>query len=162
MIELALTLGSFIVFITLGFIFGRRAERRHFADIQSREAQMSGFTATQSKQYLLPQHTQPPALIVAETVVASDYLKTFLASLRNLFGGEVKSFETLLERARREVTLRLMEEAHRHGYNAICNVRLNTANLGGMGPHANAMAAIVGSATAYHTGLGSSSPRYLV
>ncbi len=153
MIELAFTLGSFAVLMTLGIVFGRGAERKHFADIVRREAAMTDFTATQTKTYLRPTYEKPPALIVAETVVASDYLKTFVASLRNLFGGEVRSFETLLERARREVTLRLMEEARSQGYNAICNVRLNSVNIGGQGRQAAAMATILGSATAYDSRL---------
>jgi uncharacterized protein YbjQ (UPF0145 family) len=61
----------------------------------------------------------------------------------------VKSFETLLERGRREVTIQLKEQAASEGYNAICNVRLNTASVGGMSNRAAAMASVIGWATAY-------------
>ena len=44
-----------------------------------------------------------PTMLVAEVVISSDYLKSFLARLRNIFGGEIRSVGTLLERARREV-----------------------------------------------------------
>ena len=42
-------------------------------------------------------------LVFGQTVVATDYLKTFVASIENLFGGELKSFATLMDRARREL-----------------------------------------------------------
>lgn len=113
---------------------------------------MDDMIATQSKQFLRPRPGGgPPSLIVAEVVVASDYLKTFAATLRNIFGGNVRSFETLLERARREATLRLLDQAREQGYNAICNLRLEAPNIGGMNRKGAAMATIIGTATAYHS-----------
>ena len=127
------TVGGFLLFMSLGFFFGRRAERQHFKYLRWRESLLEDVIATQMKSYLAPAPGgKTPKLIVAETVIASDYLKSFLARLRNIFGGEVKSFETLLERGRREVTAQLKEQAVADGYNAICNVRLNTASVGGM------------------------------
>ena len=41
-------------------------------------------------------------LVMGEVVIASDYFKTFVASLRNIVGGEVKAYQTMLSRARRE------------------------------------------------------------
>jgi uncharacterized protein YbjQ (UPF0145 family) len=94
-------------------------------------------------------------MIVKEVVIASDYLKSFLAKLRNIFGGEVRSFETLLERARREALLRIIEEAQSNGYNAICNLRMDTAEIGGnLDKKGAAMATILASATAYRTTIG--------
>ena len=95
-----------------------------------------------------------PQVFYAEVVIASDYLKTFLAGLSNFFGGQVSSFQTMLVRARREATLRILEQARRQGYNAVCNLRLETADVGGnsatRGKKGMVMAAILASATAYH------------
>ena len=139
--------------LTLGLIVGGRTERKHFADLQAREAVLSNFVSTQSKHYLgQPQLGQPPTMIVKEVIIASDYLKTFLAGLRKIFGGEVRSFESLLERARREALLRIIEEAQANGYNAICNLRMETAEIGGnMRTRGTAMASVLASATAYRT-----------
>lgn len=137
----------------LGFFVGGHTERRHFANLEEREAAVAGFVSTQSKHFLgIPEPGHAPTMIVKEVIIASDYLKTFLAKLKNIFGGEVHSFQTLLERARREALLRIVEEAHANGYNAICNLRMDTAEIGGnMRKKGTAMAAVMASATAYRS-----------
>ena len=46
-----------------------------------------------------------------------------------LVGGRLRSYEPLLDRARREALLRLKEEAALRGYHAVCGVRLETSRL---------------------------------
>ena len=151
MIEFGLQIGIFVFLLALGLFAGSRAERSHFRSLRLRQARNADMLVTQIKSY--PAHlagSSPPQLVVAEVVVATDYLKSFLARLRNVFGGEVKSFQSLLERARGEVTQRLLEEARRQGFNAICNLRLETADVGGNSTTRRvAMVAILGTATAY-------------
>ena len=66
---------------------------------------------------------------MGSVVVASDYFKQFVAWLRSLFGGHVASFESLLDRARREAVLRMKENAQKQGANIICNVKFTTASI---------------------------------
>ena len=158
--EVLIQFGIFIAFLALGFFVGGWTERSHLRRLTQREEAVRGFVSTQVKMYLQPKPGgKPPRLVVAEVVVASDYLKTFLAGLRNLFGGEVRSYQTLVDRARREAILKLIDEAQSHGYNAICNVRLNTADVGGMSRQGAAMAPILGWATAYESELGDPVPQ---
>jgi uncharacterized protein YbjQ (UPF0145 family) len=49
--------------------------------------------------------------------------------LKGLFGGRLNSFESMLDRGRREAILRMKEEARRMGAKAIFNVRLETSTL---------------------------------
>ena len=70
---------------------------------------------------------------------------------RNFFGGEMKAYVKLIERARREALLRVVEQARQMGYNAICNLRLQTADIGGS--RRFPMGSIMASATAYHSSL---------
>ncbi|MFV2067769.1 MAG: YbjQ family protein [Pirellulales bacterium] len=138
--------------IGLGWIAGSIAEKRHLAQLKQREENNGPFLVSQLKSY--PAYVGgdlPPRLIVAETVVASDYFKTFLAGLRRLFGGEIRSFHSLLSRARRESTQRIVEQAQALGYNAICNLRIESADVGGSSGSKKgaAMVAIIASATAY-------------
>ena len=58
-----------------------------------------------------------------------DYFKRFLAALRNLFGGRVTSYESLLDRARRESLLRMKEKAAALGASMVFNVKYETASI---------------------------------
>jgi uncharacterized protein YbjQ (UPF0145 family) len=69
------------------------------------------------------------ALVVGSVVIAEDYFKRVAASLKSLFGGNLRSYETLLERGRREAIVRMKENARRLGAARIVNVRLETASL---------------------------------
>ena len=150
-------MGSFIVIIVMlaiGLFVGRTVERRHFRSLAERESQLQGMLITQDKSYLEPTSQLAPTMFTAEVVIASDPLKSFLSGWRNIFGGEMRSYVTLVERARREALLRVVEQARAMGYNAICNVRLNTADIGGnVGRKGIPMGAIMASATAYHSSL---------
>ena len=55
--------------------------------------------------------------------------------LRNIFGGEVRSLETLLDRARREAVLRLKESCP--DADIIVNLRLDTSSISGAKPDPN-------------------------
>jgi uncharacterized protein YbjQ (UPF0145 family) len=61
--------------------------------------------------------------------VSLDYFKRVIAGLRAIFGGRIKTYEPLLDRARREAVLRMKEEAREHGFDAVINVRIQTSRL---------------------------------
>lgn len=144
----ALSITGFLML--MGMTFGKAAERRHLRLLDERERELAGIGVTQIKTFPgRAPGAPPPTLVVAEVVIASDYLKTWLSGIRNFFGGEMKSFQTLLTRARREATLQLLELAKENGYNAVCNIRLDMADIGSMSKMP--MAAIIASGTAYHT-----------
>ena len=63
-------------------------------------------------------------------VIGSDYFKTFAAGIRQVFGGNVGTFETLLDRARREAILRMKEQAVGLKASKIINMRLETSSIG--------------------------------
>ena len=68
-------------------------------------------------------------LVSGSVVISLDYFKRVIAGLRGLVGGRIKTYEPLLERARREALLRMTESARRDGYDAVFNVRLETSRL---------------------------------
>ena len=142
-----------ILFIVLGAGFGSWAEHRHFKSLNAREARMSPFVVTNSKLFYGPIYPAgaptAPTIVCAETVVASDYFKNFVSQFRKFFGGEMRSYNSLMDRARRETLMRLREQANQSGYNAICNVRLEPVSLGGFQKKASVMVCILGTATAY-------------
>ena len=69
------------------------------------------------------------ALVTGSTVISVDYFKRFLAALRNLFGGRVTAYESLLDRARRESLLRMKEQAAALGASMVFNVKYETASI---------------------------------
>lgn len=149
-----LIVGGMTAFLLLlSLVVGGTIERRHFASLDRREAEHAGFLITQIRSYPgAVAGPAPPTMLCGEAVISSDYLKTWLGGIRKIFGGEMKSYQSLLVRARREALLRLIEEARRLGYNAVCNVRYDATDIGGGSKRRNkaVMVTILASATAYH------------
>ena len=144
--------GVSICLIIIGLISGSLAERKHLSRLAQREAAMCDMVVTQLRSFpAVVVGNTPPTLLTGEAVIATDYFKSFLASIRKFFGGELRSYQSLLSRARREATLRVLEEARRQGYNAVCNLRYETADVGGNSTDRKAATvAILASGTAYH------------
>lgn len=66
-------------------------------------------------------------LVSGSTVRAKNFVLDFGASLKNTFGGELKSYTELLVEARKEAVNRMKEQAQLMGANAIINVRFATS-----------------------------------
>jgi len=150
--ELLISFVFFVVMISLGFFAGGYTERSHFRRLDEREEANRGFIVTQLKTFPGGAATDlPPQLFLGETVIASDYLKTFLSKIRKFFGGELRSYHSLLERARRESLLRIVDQAKAAGYDTLCNLRYETADIGGAtNPKKTVVTvAVIASATAY-------------
>ena len=115
--------------LALGYFFGRFYETRHYKSIIRREAEYRHIAAIASR---IPPDSQTPAttmLVSGSVVISVDYFKRFLASLRSLIGGKVVSYESLLDRARREAILRMKQRANELGANKVFNIKLETASI---------------------------------
>lgn len=142
LVNLGIPLGLF----GLGWWIGGRRERAHLADLSKREAAYGGLLVTDLRSYIDPDATTTPMLVTAEVVIGADYAKTLFANLKTLIGGQLGSYERMLERGRREAVMRLRERARARGCDALCNVRMENMPIGkGQMP----MVAILASATAY-------------
>jgi uncharacterized protein YbjQ (UPF0145 family) len=119
----------FLSLLLLGFVFGSLAESRHYRSIRQRERDTLNVPLLTMK--VVPETNIPVRgrLVGGNVVVSVDYFKQFLANLRNIFGGRMVSYESLLDRARREALLRMKEEAMAMGALLVVNVRLETASL---------------------------------
>lgn len=151
MIGLAIFFGGTLFLLFLGLTVGTTVDLRHRKDLTRREAELSNMLITDLKSFPGGAEIGSHAtMVMGQVVIGSDYLKTFLAKLRNIFGGEVGSFVSLMERARREALLRMMQEAQDRGYDAVCNVRYETSNIGAaMGRRGMAMVEVFVYGTAY-------------
>jgi uncharacterized protein YbjQ (UPF0145 family) len=118
----------FLVLLSLGYGVGQYAERRHYRSIIEREGRLNALPAIASRYPPIEPHYEQ-ALVIGSTVISVDYFKRFLAALRNLFGGRVTSYESLLDRARRESLLRMKEQAATLGAAMVFNVKYETASI---------------------------------
>jgi uncharacterized protein YbjQ (UPF0145 family) len=146
----------FGLLLAIGLFAGTWNERRHYNYLERREAELARIPVTDCQRFLGGADPRAGGMIVtAEVVIASDYLKNFFATIRKIVGGELRAYQSLMERARREAIVRLKDQASQQGYNALCNIRLETVDLGSLAPRQQtAMVAVVVWATAYRMPVG--------
>jgi uncharacterized protein YbjQ (UPF0145 family) len=125
LVQIGLSLAVLIV----GYFAGRTIERKHFKRLERLEKASRNFPVITLRNGPANVSVVDCGLVHAGVVVSVDYFKRFLAGLRNIFGGRVTAYETLLDRGRREALIRLKKRAHDGGYDAVINVRLETARL---------------------------------
>lgn len=118
----------FLVLLSLGYGVGQYAERRHYRSIIEREGRLNALPAIASR-YPPTEPLYDQVLVIGSTVVSVDYFKRFLAALRNFFGGRVTSYESLLDRARRESLLRMKQQAADLGAAMVFNIKYETASI---------------------------------
>jgi uncharacterized protein YbjQ (UPF0145 family) len=118
-----------VILLILGYIMGSIAERRHYKSIVRREDALGDLVVIVAKT-LPPMEPAPATTLVRGSVVISvDYFKRFLAQLRMIFGGRIHTYESLLDRARREAILRMQEEARAVDASMIFNMRFETSSI---------------------------------
>jgi len=128
LIALMLQLGIPIALIALGYFAGRYAEQSHYASIHAREANLARLPAVPTKQWDADRQVEESRMVVGSVVVSIDYFKRLLGALRNIIGGRIRSYESLLDRARREAVLRMKEQFPEA--DIIVNLRLETSSIG--------------------------------
>ncbi len=119
---------SFVFLLAGGYLFGRRAERKHTKDIIKRELEYNRLPVIASR--FPPDDAQyQQQLVSGNVVVASDYFKSFTAGLINIFGGRVTPFEPLLDRGRREAILRMKQQADGLNAEFVFNIKFETTRI---------------------------------
>lgn len=118
-----------IVLIGLGYVVGSILEKKHYRSIISREAQWLHIPTVSVKNMIEDGVDIIDARMVQGSVVISiDHFKRILASLRNIFGGRVTAYESLIDRARREAILRMKEKSP--NADIVLNTRIETSTIG--------------------------------
>jgi uncharacterized protein YbjQ (UPF0145 family) len=107
----------------------RGAEKKHYRSIEKREQEFLSLPAVTIKNAVHHDDViEKSELVTGNAVISLDYFKRFLAGLRNIFGGEVMSYETLIDRARREAVIRMKDMAGTA--DIILNLRIETSAIG--------------------------------
>lgn len=127
--EIIIQLGFVLFFIVLGLTVGTYRERRHFRHLAEREAQSQDIGVVNLRHVTSPETVCGATLVIGQAVIATDYFKTFIAGWKKLIGGELRTYERLMERARREALLRALDQAREFGATELWNVRYQSSNI---------------------------------
>ena len=125
----ALQVVPVVVLLVATYFIGSAVEGRHFRGLRSRELRSRSFPMMTLRDPPPDWRVEECGLVSGSCVISLDYFKRFVAGLRLLFGGRIASYETLLDRARREALLRMKESAHAAGYRAVIGVRVETSQV---------------------------------
>lgn len=128
-LNLLLNFGLPLLILMVAYLVGAVIEKRHFARIRRREQQYRDYPVVTLETMPADWHASDSTMVAGSIVISLDYFKRVIAGLRGLVGGRVKTYEPLLDRARREALLRMVEQAREQGYDAVFNVRLETSRL---------------------------------
>jgi uncharacterized protein YbjQ (UPF0145 family) len=118
----------FLVMLAVGYFAGVTIEKKHFRELVERERKLLHIPVVAMKTVDVDCDVESARFVCGNVVVSVDYFKRFLANLRNLVGGEIKSYSPLLDRARREALMRMKEQAP--DADVILNVRFETCSIG--------------------------------
>lgn len=120
----------FAILFSVGFGFGRYNERKHLQYLDEQEQRLAYIRVNNSR---FNESTFPGHMISSNVVISHDYFKYAIANVQNMLGGRLTSYESVVERARREAIVRLKLEAEKMGADQIIGIRLSTTELGMQG-----------------------------
>lgn len=126
-IDISIRLGIPVGLIILALITGSIIEKRHYQSIDERERDLSDIALLNSKKYPTDKPVTGAEFVSGSVVISHDYFKKLLAGLRMIFGGEVKSYVSLVDRGRREAVLRMKEKCP--DADLIVNTRIETSSI---------------------------------
>ena len=139
--QMLINYAPFILLFAAGWFFGSRHERQHLAQLSIAEQELSHIMVSSERFYVpkLVANTEGE-LVLGSVVIAQDYFKMIIARLLSIFGKNLTTYETLLDRARREALVRMRTEAQAKGYNHIYGLRLEVSNINQLGSMVEAIA----------------------
>ncbi len=111
------------------WISGSIIERRHLKNLLLLESGSRNLLALTIEDLPPDWQVESCELVMGSVVISLDYFKRFAAGIKGIFGGNIRSFETLLERARREAMIRMKGVAQARGYDTVINVRIETSTM---------------------------------
>lgn len=128
--------------LAMGFLVGKAIENAHLRGLRRREIHWRRIPISTLEAPPDGWRVARAGLVDGSVVVSIDHWKRLMAGLRAFFGGRIRSYESLLERARREALLRMKEKAHERGFHGVVGTRLETARLASANRDGNGTAGV--------------------
>lgn len=116
-----------VIMLLIAFFTSNHNEKKHYASILAREEELHRIIVVPLKRP--PENFVTQELVRGSVVISSNYFTRMLAGFRNFFGGNIRSYETLLDRARREAILRMKAQAQAIGADIVFNMKFETVSL---------------------------------
>lgn len=130
-----------IILFFVGWFFGSRHERQHLARLAISEKALADVIVSTERFYKPALEANSEGeLVLGSVVIAQDYFKMVIARVLNLFGKNLTTYETLLDRARREAVVRMRTQAREKGYTHIYGLRFEVSNINQLGSMVEAIA----------------------
>lgn len=129
--EFLVQVGFVVILMMVGLFFGKSREKKHYADLKAREKKLLHLPVRAEVRTDQP-YTEA-MMVSGSVVIANDYFKATVASLKNIFGGRLSSYESLMDRARLEAMLRAKEKAAKWNAKEILHFRFEMAKLDKLG-----------------------------
>ncbi len=123
-------IGIPVALVVLGFVAGKVAERRHYRSIREREQNLVGVPTVSWKTLSDPRPVAQVGLTIGSVVVSVDYYKRVMMIFRLIFGGEIQSYASLIDRGRREAVLRMKESYPDADIFLNCRIETSTISNG--------------------------------
>lgn len=139
--QMLMNYAPLIVLFVLGWFFGSRHEHQHLVRLKISEKELSHIIVSTERFYVpkLAANTEGE-LVMGSVVIAQDYFKMVIARVLSIFGKNLTTYETLLDRARREAAVRMRSQAQAKGYNYIYGLRFEVSNINQLGSMVEAIA----------------------
>ncbi|MBO1531240.1 heavy metal-binding domain-containing protein [Psychrobacter sp. F1192] len=139
--QMLINYAPLIILFVVGWYFGARHERQHLARLLRSEKELDHIIVSTERFYrpnIAP--NSEGELVLGSVVIAQDYFKMVIARVMSLFGLNLITYETLLDRARREAMVRMRTQAHLKGCNYIYGIRFEVTNVNQLGSMVEAIA----------------------
>jgi uncharacterized protein YbjQ (UPF0145 family) len=127
--------GDTLILGLLGWFAAWMWERKHIKSLDAREADLLHVKIEAWQK--LPIEADKSSLsniLFGSVVLSHDMFRSLTIFITKLFGGHIKHFERLLDRARREAIIRLKEDALAQGFEKIINLKIITTSIKRNGP----------------------------
>ena len=100
-LDFMLNFGLPLLLLMAAYFIGTLIEARHFRSIRRRERDYHDYSVVTFDTMPSDWSASESTMVTGSIVVSLDYFKRVIAGLRSLVGGRVKTYEPLLDRARR-------------------------------------------------------------
>ena len=139
--QILINYAPLVILFVVGWFFGSRHERQHLARLAIAEAELSHIIVSTERFYVPKLVADSECeLVLGSVVIAQDYFKMVIAKVLSFFGKNLTTYETLLDRARREAVVRMRAQAYAKGYNHIYGLRFEVSNINQLGSMVEAIA----------------------